>query len=680
VSALFTVTLSAPSAQTVKVNYFAVPTFLGSLSSVATKGADFVDVPGTLTFLPGVTMQTISVPVKADLLDEVDQFFYLMLTTPVNAEISDSRGLGTIVDNDPLPSLTINDASAAEGSQSGIFSSATFTVSLSAPSEKAISVQYTLEPGTAAPTADYSNIVGTVDFPIGTVSRTVNVSIVQDNVFESDETFFVNLSNPTNATIADGQGQGTITNDDPQPTITIGPSFRTEGAQGTSGNSVFEVKLSNPSYQTITVAYATANVTATAGVDYVATSGTVTFNPGETTKSLNVVVNGDNTDEVHETYVLNLSSPTNATIATAQGVGTILDDDGPTISINSVSVTEGNSGITNAVFTISLSAPSVQDILVNYATTGGTATSGLDFQRVFSNTLVIPAGATSGTVTVRVFGDFQIEPDEQFVVDLQFPNNATIAVGQGTGTIVNDDSNGKLQFGNPTYVVNEDAGSIVITVNRLDGATGTVTVDYATSNGTATAGTDYTAASGTLTFNQGETAKSFSIPIVSDSVFEGDETVNLTLSNPTGGAVLGTTKTAVLLIKSPTLFLVLEEGGLDPTQVASVESVFFMRDPFTVLRPADLLALAVDPNTRITVFVTNLQTAPGDVASTVRVNLVDKNGQSYDVGAEDVRSVPGLNFTQVTFRLPDSLPVGSCSLKIKSHDQESNTGTMRIKN
>jgi hypothetical protein len=207
-----------------------------------------------------------------------------------------------------------------------------------------------------------------------------------------------------------------------------------------------------------------------------------------------------------------------------------------------------------------------------------------------------------------------------------------------------------------------------------------VTVDYATSNGTASAATDYTAASGTLTFNQGETAKSFSIPIVSDSVFEGDETVNLTLSNPTGGAVLGTTKTATLLIKSPTLFLVLEEGGLDPTQVASVESVFFMRDPFTVLRPADLLALALDPNTRITVFVTNLQTAPGDVAATVRVNLVDKNGQSYDVGAEDVRSVPGFNFTQVTFRLPDNLPVGSCSLKIKSHDQESNTGTMRIKN
>ena len=115
------------------------------------------------------------------------------------------------------------------------------------------------------------------------------------------------------------------------PAISISPtSLRTEGAAGTSGNAQFDVVLSNPSSQVITVSFGTANGTATAGSDYVATSGTITFNPGETSKSIPVQVSGDNIDEVDETYFVNLSNPTNATISRAQGVGTILDDDGPT--------------------------------------------------------------------------------------------------------------------------------------------------------------------------------------------------------------------------------------------------------------------------------------------------------------------------------------------------------------
>jgi large repetitive protein len=678
INATFTVTLSTVSAQTVKVNYFVVPAFLSSGASPATKGVDFENVAGTVTFLPGQTTQTVNIPVKGDLIDEFDQFFYLSLTTPINAVISGGRGLGTIVDNDPPPTLSINDVAVTEGNQVFSPAVAVFTISLSAPSEKPVSVQYALQPGTATQDTDYSNTSGTLDFQPGTVTRTLSVGITPDVIFEPDETFTVTLSNPTNATIADGLGQGTIVNDDPKPSIAIAGASRTEGASGTSGNAMFAVTLSNPSSQIITVSFATADVTATAGVDYQATSGTVTFNPGETSKSIPVPVLGDNIDEINETFVVNLSNPTNATISSAQATGTIQDDDGPTISIGSASVTEGNVGLTNAVFTVTLSAASVQDVFVNYSTTGDTATSNFDFQRVFSNTLVIPAGATSGTVTIRVIGDFLIEPDEKFFVNLQFATNATIANGQGTGTIVNDDSNGKLQFSSQVLAVNEDAGAALISVNRLNGATDTVTVDYATSNGTATAGTDYTAASGTLTFNQGETSKTFSIPIISDNVLEGDETINLTLSNPTGGAVLGNS-TAVLTIKSPQLLLALEESGPSLSQVAALDAILFLRDPFPLV-PSFNLGTAADPNTRVIVFVTGLQLAPGDVSSSVTVNLVDSNGQSHDVAAEDVRLIPVDNFAQVKFRLPDALAAGICSIKVRSHDQESNVGTIRIQN
>ncbi len=682
INAVFTVTLSAPSAQTVRVNYFVLPLLSnpsGMFFSSSTKGVDFGDVPGTLTFLPGETARTLSIPVKGDLIDEFDEFFRVALTTPVNANISDGRGRGTILDNDAPPTITINDVAVAEGNQ--VQSSAGFTVSLSAPSEKPISVQYATAPDTATANVDYFTSSSTLDFAPGQVTKTVSIALNQDPVFEPDETFFVNLSNATNATIADGQGQGTITNDDPLPSISIGNSSRAEGASGTSGNSTFNVTLSNSSYQAITVSFATADGSATAGSDYVATSGTVTFNPGETTKSISVEVSGDNIDEVIETYLVNLTNPTNATITTAQGTGSIFDDDGPTMSLGNASVTEGNSGFINAVFTVTLSAPSVQSITVNYATVGGTATSNIDFQRVFSSTLFIPAGAASGTFNVRVFGDFEIEPDEQFSVTLQSPSSATIAPGQGTGTgtIVNDDSHGKLQFSSQTYSVSEDGGSSVISVTRIDGATGAVTVDYATSNGTATAGSDYTATSGTLTFSQGETSKTFSIPITSDGVFEAPETVNLTLTNPTGSAVLGTTSAAVLTISTPPLFLLLEEPGTNPGQVAAFEAVSLLRDPFSVLSAVALYP-AVDRNTRVTVFVTNLQLAPTDVASSVKVHLTDSNNQTYEVGAENVGAVPDLGFTQITFRLPDNLSTGTVSIKVVAHDQESNQATFRIQN
>ena len=678
VDATFTVTMSRPSEETVRVNYFITPFSFSFNEPPATKGADFENVSGTVVFVPGGTTQTVTVRVIGDVMDEFDQYFRVVLTTPINAAISDGKGLGKITDNDAPATVSINDTTVVEGTLTQ--NSASFTVSLNGQSEKPITLQLTREAGTATPNTDFENFgTDTLQFPAGTTSKTYLIPIIQDNAFEPDETFFVNLINPTNATIADGQGQGTITNDDSQPTITIANSSRTEGASGTSGNATFDVKLSNPSYQTITVAFGTADGTATAGSDYAATSGTVTFNPGETTKSAAVEVLGDNVDEVNETYFVNLTNPTNATIATAQGAGTILDDDGPTVSIGDASITEGNSGTKNLTFTVTLSAPSVQAVLLNYGTTAGTATPSFDFLPVFSSTVFIPAGSTSATFNIRIIGDFDIESDEQFTVNLQFPSNATIADGQATGTILNDDSHGKLQFSSETFSAPEDFGGVVVTVNRVDGATDAVTVDFATSSGTATAPADYPETTGTLTLNHGETSKSFFISFVKDNLFEPEETLTVTLSNPTGGATLGTPTSATLTIKTPNLFLALEEAALDPNQVAAFDAMLMLRDPFPVINPVNLLfGQQTDRNTRVVVFVTNLQLAPGDAASILRVNLVAGNGQSFDLGAEDVKLTPVSNLSQVTFRLPDNLAPGVCSIKIKAHNQESNQGNIRI--
>jgi hypothetical protein len=131
-----------------------------------------------------------------------------------------------------------------------------------------------------------------------------------------------------NATIADGQGVGTITNDDGAslPTLSINNVTIAEGNTGTKA-AVFTVSLSAASTQTVAVNYATAQATATVGVDYTGVSGTLTFAPGTTTRTISVAIKGDTTPEGNETFAVNLSAPVNATIADGQAVGTIVNDD-----------------------------------------------------------------------------------------------------------------------------------------------------------------------------------------------------------------------------------------------------------------------------------------------------------------------------------------------------------------
>jgi hypothetical protein len=336
------------------------------------------------------------------------------------------------------PSLSINDVSAIEGN-SGT-TSFMFTVSLSNPGSQAITVNYATANGTAT-TADndYSLTSGTLTFNPGETSKPITVLVNRDTKFEPDETFFVNLFSPVNATIGDTQGQGTITNDDAVPSISISDVTANEGNSGPT-SFTFTVSLSNASYQTVTVNYATADGTATtANNDYLSNSGTLIFAPGEASESIIVTVNGDMLNEPDETFFVDLSAPTNATIADNQGKGTITNDDPlPTLSINDMRVTEGNSGTVNAVFTVSLAPVSGQTVTVNYATADETATAGTDYQAI-SSTLIFNPGETSKTVNVPVIGDALNEGSETFFVNLSGATNATIADTQGVGTITNDD-------------------------------------------------------------------------------------------------------------------------------------------------------------------------------------------------------------------------------------------------
>jgi uncharacterized repeat protein (TIGR01451 family) len=329
---------------------------------------------------------------------------------------------------------------------------------------------------------------------------------------------------------------------DCKPEITINGVTVTEGNSGTV-NATFTVTLSATSPQTIKVDFATADGTANAPSDYQANSGTLTFNPGDLTKTITVLVNGDTMDEPNETFFVNLSNAVNAVILDSQGQGTINDNDAaPAVSINDVTVSEGNSGTTSATFTVSLSAASGFTATVNYATADGTATAGNDYQAA-SGMVTFNPGETSKQISVLVSGDANFEQNESFFVNLSSTVNATIADSQGIGTINNDDPLPPTPnfFIDDVNISEGDSGTKTanFTVTLNPAANQPVTVQYGTANGTATAGSDYQSASGTLTFNASETGKTVSVTINGDTLVEPDETFFVNLSNPSAGTNLG---------------------------------------------------------------------------------------------------------------------------------------------
>jgi subtilisin family serine protease len=222
------------------------------------------------------------------------------------------------------------------------------------------------------------------------------------------------------------------------PSLSVSDVSVVEGNSPSTQTAVFSVTLSAASADTVTVNFATANGSATSGSDYDAASGTLTFLPGVLTQTISVTVNGDDNFEGNENYVVNLSGAANATINDSQGAGTIVDDDLPTVSIDDVTLAEGNRKKKNFTFTVSLSAPATVSTTVSYSTANGSASSSSDYVAK-SGTLTIPAGQSSATLNISVNGDRTFELDETFYVDLTSVTNAVLEDPQGLGTILNDD-------------------------------------------------------------------------------------------------------------------------------------------------------------------------------------------------------------------------------------------------
>ena len=430
--------------------------------------------------------------------------------------------------------LTVDDAVVAEGNAGS--PQALFNLRLSTASAQAITVQYSTAPGSATPATDYVGGGGSTTIPAGSLSVPVAIAVNGDSVDEDDETFTLTLTSASGAAIVDGVATGTIMDDDGPPAISIDDVAVAEGSSGFVP-ATFTLTLLHPSSKNVGVSYATGGGTATGGTDYTIANGTLSFGPLETTKTLTVEVKGDLVDEPDETFFVNLSNPQNATLADAQGQVTIRDDDvGGALTVNDVSVAEGNTGTKDAVFTVSLGVPAASTITVQYTVAAGTASAN-DFT---PNTgkLVFQVGQSSRTLAVKVKGDLFDEDDETFFVRLTSAQGAPISDGEGVGTILDDDLPPSLRVTDVTITEGNSGTKDATFVVSLSLASGkTVTVGYGTADDTAIAGSDYVATSGVLTFAPGETSKSVNVAVKGDKVKESAETFFLNLANPLNATV-----------------------------------------------------------------------------------------------------------------------------------------------
>lgn len=549
-AASFTVTRSLQTTGTDTVQY-------ATAANTATAGTDFTAVPSTtLTFNPGEISKTVTVQVLGDTLDEPNETFFVRLGNPsTGVFIGQITGTGTILDDDTAPTLAIANTAVSEGNAGS--QTATFTVTLSAVSGTAVTVNYATGNDTAVAPTDYTATSGSLTFAPGETQKIINVTINGDTTDEADETFLVTLSNPANATLSDGAATGTITDDDAPPSLAIADTSVTEGDSG-STTATFTVTLSAVSGKSVDVDFATDDDTAVAPSDYTATSGSLAFAPGETQKIISVTVNGDTTDEEDETFLVTLSNPANATFSDEQATATITDDDAPpNLSINNITVGEGNSGASNASFTLSLDATSSKTITVNYETLAGTAVAGTDYTPS-SGTITFTPGDSQKTVNIPVIGDTIDEDNETFFVNLSSQTNAALADDQGQATINDDDAPPTISVANVT-VVEGDSGTntAVFTLSLSHASSKIITVNVATSDGSATAGEDYTAVATTLTFNPGAAlSQTVSVTIHSDTISESSETIQLNLSSPTN-ATLGTTQATATITDDDGVFIFL---------------------------------------------------------------------------------------------------------------------------
>ena len=539
----FTVSLDAASGRPTEVAWRAVSD--EDDARPATEDVDYQGISATLTIPPGDTQATISVQLLDDGDHEPTETFEVRLADPANSTIADATGEGRILDDD-TPVISIDDLSVSESA-----ATAQVRVSLSRPAYDEVSLRYGTAAGTAIATSDYtarSRVAVTV--PAGDTTATVSVPILADDVYEADEFFFVDLSDPTLAALSsDIRALITIVDDDSPPTLSVG------GAQPVSesaGPLVFTVTRTGATSLPATFSWSTADVTAEAGSDYTAESGTVTIPATMSTAQLSVTVLSDSVAEDDETVAVTLSSPINAVIVDGSATGVIEDDDqtaartpGVVVVPSTLTVTEGG----DASYTVALSSQPAADVTVAITGHSGTdlSLSGTSLSSNDTLTFTTANWNAAQTVTVSAGGDDDAVADAAVALTHTATSgshsSAPVAV---TVTITETDTAAVVVLPAVLMVAENGSGTYTVRLATQPSANVTVTVTGHTGTDLSLSGTGLSS-NDTLSFTttNWNTAQTVTVSAAPDADGANDR---VALTNTAGGGGYGAAEAAIVAV------------------------------------------------------------------------------------------------------------------------------------
>jgi bacillolysin len=548
------VTRSGLAAGTVTVICRAVP------GGTAVAGQDYQDVPRTLTFAVNVRLQTCMVPILNATLVDGPRTVNLQLDTPGGGALLGTTRTAVLTINDNDQGGVIRFALAAqsviEGQTAKVLVNRVGTNLASG-----VTVVYAVTGGNATNGGvDYTLDNGTLTFAAGQTSATIPVPTVNDTLAEGPETVIITLSNPIGgATLGTPASTTlTITDNDNPGTIQFGAASYSVNENVAGG--VFNLTLTRTGANLasgITMDYAVTGGTATPDVDYVLPNGAVTFAAGQTSAQIPVQINNDDDPEGNETVIVTLSNPSGgARLGPIRTTTLTIVDDEQALTFSAAAYTVAEGTRTMAI-PILRSGPTPGGTTVTCQSVdvgGGSATPDADYRPV-NTTLTFAAGVRMVNCMVPILDDAVIDGAKTVNLALSVPPGSSGLLGSPSAavlTINDNDQVGTFRFGSATYMVDEGATGTLTVMRAGTNLASGVTVDYTVTGGTAANGTDYSLADGTITFNAGQTSATIPVPTFTDGVFDGNQTVIVTLSNPTAGGSIGTPATTTLTIRDTT--------------------------------------------------------------------------------------------------------------------------------
>ncbi|WP_272481073.1 beta strand repeat-containing protein, partial [Microcystis aeruginosa] len=520
---IYTFTRNGVTTNPLTVNY--------TLGGTATLNTDYTrtGTNNTVTFAAGSSTATVTVDPTPDTIVEPDETVILTLAAGTGYTVGTPNAATGTITNVTLPSVTlaVSPSSVSEDGTSNLI----YIFIRTGDTTNPLTVNYTVD-GTATNGSDYTSIPTSVTFEANSAIATVIVDPTADTTVEPNETVILTLATGTGYTVGTTTAvTGTITNDDTSVTLAVSPASVTE--DGTT-NLIYTFTRSGVTTNPLTVNYSISG-TATNGSDYTSIPTSVTFAANATTATVIVDPTADTTVESDETVILTLASGTGYTIGTPDAViGTITNDDLPsiTLAISPASVTED--GTSNLIYTFTRTGDTTNPLTVNY-TVDGTATNEIDYTSI-PTSVTFAANSATATVTVDPTADTTVESDETVILTLAAGTGYTVGTTNPvTGTINNDDFS-QLSINNITVVEGLDNNAILtVTVDNPNPQP--ISFNYTTAPIDATADVDYTSKTGTITIAANTSTATISIPILNDNLNEPDEIFTVTLSNAVNATI-----------------------------------------------------------------------------------------------------------------------------------------------